>query len=235
MSIKETTGRATRDRRRAVGQPIRDRRRAERKVWASGLIASLLLHVLFVLAGGRRPIPESPFAAAGPDAGDDRAARGGLQALNVALRPPRPVRPAEIPLPVDVEIEPVEIDAEPVFDMAALLGDDPGPLGPPGLDDGDGEGAGGTAGEGLLQVLPPTPRGMIIPPANKKLRGVRVQVWVFVDEEGHVVPDSTRLNPPTRDRGFNRQLVREAAQWIFRPGTRDGEPVAAWFPYTVIM
>ncbi len=224
MKIKETTGQAT-----------RDRRRAERRIWRGGLVASLLLHLLFVLAGGRRPIPESPFAAAGPDAGDDRAARGGVQAVNLVSPPPRPIRPAEIPLPVDIEIEPVEIDAEPSFDMAALLGEDPGPLGPPGLDDGDGKGDGGTAEEGLLRVLPPAPRGMIIPPANKKLRGVRVQVWVFVDERGRVVPDSTRLNPPTRDRGFNRQLVREAAQWIFRPGTRDGQPVAAWFPYTVIM
>ena len=220
MNIDETTG-----------QETRERRRAERRLWRNGLVASLLLHVLFVLAGGRSPIPDSPFAPAGPDAGGDRAAKGGLQAVNLVSPPPRPVAPPEIPLPVDIEIEPVEIDVEVAFDMAALLGEDPGPLGPPGLNDGDGEGGGGVAKAGLLRVLPPKPRGMIIPPANKKLRGVRVQVWVFVDEEGHVVPDSTRLNPPTRDRGFNRQLVREAAQWIFRPGTRDGRPVAAWFSW----
>ena len=76
---------------------------------------------------------------------------------------------------------------------------------------------------------------MIIPPANKGLRGVEVQVWVFVNEHGRVVADSTRLDPPTRDRGFNRQLMREAAQWVFRPGTLDGKPVAAWFPYVISM
>ena len=196
---------------------------------------SLLFHLFVLVFGGQRPIPLSPFAAAGPDAGDNRAAAGGMQAVNVITPPSRPIIPPPIPLPVEIEIDPVVLDTEPSFDEAALLGERPGPIGPPGLENGDGKGDGGTAAEGLRRLMPPTPRGMIIPPANKDLRGTSVQVWVFVNELGQVVPDSTRLDPPTRNRGFNRQLIREAALWIFRPGTRDGEPVASWFPYTISM
>jgi len=212
------------------------RRRKERKLWASGLAASVLIHLLVLLAGGiSPPIPLSPFAAAGPKAGDNRAAAGGMQALNVLVPPSIPIVPPKIPMPTDVVIEPVELETAPVFEAASVLGEKPGLPGLPGLADGDGAGDGGTADEGLQRLVPPAPRGMIIPPANKKLRGVEVQVWVFVAERGRVVPDSTRLDPPTRDRGYNRQLVREAAQWVFRPGTQDGQPVAAWFPYVISM
>ena len=76
---------------------------------------------------------------------------------------------------------------------------------------------------------------MIIPPANKSLKGERVQVWVFVSEDGRVVADSTRLRPPTSDRDFNERLIREAAEWIFEPGRKGGKPVATWFPYTISM
>lgn len=211
------------------------RRRKDRKVWGAAMAASVLLHLLILSARGAPPIPPSPFAAAGPKAGDDRAAAGGMQAMNILVPPTVPLAPPEIPIPVEIEIEPLEMVAEPVLDVAAVLGERPGLPGPPGLENGEGAGDGGTASEGLRRLLPPTPRGMIIPPANKGLRGVEVQVWVFVDEHGRVVADSTRLDPPTRDRGFNRQLVREAAQWVFRPGTLDGKPVAAWFPYVISM
>jgi hypothetical protein len=76
---------------------------------------------------------------------------------------------------------------------------------------------------------------MIIPPTDPDLRGTRIQVWVFVDEGGRVVPDSTRLDPPTRDGAFNRRLIREAAEWVFRPATQEGRAVASWFPYRIIM
>jgi len=56
-----------------------------------------------------------------------------------------------------------------------------------------------------------------------------------VDATGAVVPDSTRLEPPTKDRDFNRRLIREASEWVFRPASRDGRPIAAWFPYRIIM
>ena len=129
---------------------------------------------------------------------------------------------------------PVEFDIEPDVDLSDLVGESAGVLpGPPGIPGGTGRGDGGTGTEGLFRLVPPSPRGMIIPPNNPSLRGREVEVWVFVDATGKVVADSTRLNPPTSDRGFNRRLIEEAAEWVFNPAMKGGEPVAAWFPYTI--
>ncbi len=210
---------------------IRPRLRDERRRYAWGLAAALLLHLLVVLFGGERPMPRMAKAAAGPDAGDDLAARGGMQAMQIRARAPRPVpRPLD-PVFVEVDVEALDIPDETLADLASLEGLDPGPPGPPGLPDGLGSGGGGEDAEGQELIQLPTPRGMIIPPTNSGLSGVEVRVWVFVDEVGRVVPDSTRLDPPTRDRGFNRQLIREAAEWAFLPGTLDGKPVGSWFNF----
>ncbi|MEJ2204411.1 MAG: hypothetical protein P8170_09895 [Gemmatimonadota bacterium] len=212
-----------------------DRRRRERTVWRMGLLLSVLVH-LFIFLGWRGPvIPMSPFAAAGPRAGDNRAARGSMQALNMSVPPSRPIIRPPRPLAVSVEIEPVEFEDSETLDPSSVLGDAPGDDEGPGLETGTGEGDGGTAEEGLYRLQPPSPRGMIIPPANENLKGTTVEVWVFVDERGRVVPDSTRLNPPTRDRGFNQRLIREAAEWVFRPAVQGGKPVASWFPYQISM
>lgn len=210
------------------------RRQRDRRRWRCAYLASLVLHIFVLMPGGGRPIPPTPFAAAGPRANDARAAMGGMQAIHVVSPPPRPIERPRAPLPVEIEIEPVVIEQEPIFDPAALIGERPG-LDDPGLANGDGRGDGGTATGGLRRLLPPSPRGMIIPPANRNLRGVEIDVWILVDASGQVVADSTRLDPPTRDRGFNRQLIREAAQWVFRPGTKDGQSVAAWFVYRISM
>ncbi|MDX1647367.1 MAG: hypothetical protein R3304_09505, partial [Longimicrobiales bacterium] len=195
----------------------------------------IAFHLLVFLGWQGQVIPESPFAAAGPHSGDDRAAAGSMQALNIRTPPPRRIIPPPVPIEVAVEIEPVEFEDEVQVDAADALGEEPGALEGPGLEDGTGEGAGGDAAEGRNDLQPATPRGMIIPPTNRDLRGTEVQVWVFVDERGRVVPDSTRLDPPTRDRGFNRRLIEEASEWVFRPATRQGEPVASWFPYRISM
>lgn len=197
-------------------------------MWRIALVASLLFHLLVLLVGGRRPLPRSPLAAAGPNAGDMRAARGGLQAMNIRVPPPRPIIPPPAPVLTQIEVDPVEFDAEAEFDLAAVLGEKPGD-GPPGLD-GDGEGDGGDATEGLSSVILPRPRGVIIPPDHKDLK--EVTVWVFVNVEGRVVADSIRLEPRTGNRGLDRELVNEAAQWRFYPASRGGQPVAAWTSFT---
>jgi hypothetical protein len=214
---------------------VRDRRHHERRVWRRGLLVSALLHLIVFFGWQGNVIPSSPFAAAGPRAGDNRAAAGGLQALNVRTPPTRPILPPPTPIAVEVEVEPVEFEQEVEFDPASVLGEKPGLLEGPGLADGTGAGDGGNAEEGLFRLQPATPRGMIIPPQNDGLRGTEVQVWVFVNERGRVVADSTRLDPPTRDRGFNRRLIREAAEWVFRPAVQEGRPVASWFPYKISM
>jgi hypothetical protein len=214
---------------------VRDRRHNERRVWRRGLLVSALLHLIVFFGWQGSVIPSSPFAAAGPRAGDNRAAAGGLQALNVRTPPTRPIVPPPTPIAVEVEVEPVEFEQEVEFDPASVLGEKPGLLEGPGLADGTGAGDGGNAEEGFFRLQPATPRGMIIPPQNDGLRGTEVQVWVFVNERGRVVADSTRLDPPTRDRGFNRRLIREAADWVFRPAVQEGRPVASWFPYKISM
>jgi hypothetical protein len=213
----------------------KDRRRQERHVWRTGLLVSALFHLLLFFGWRGNVIPPSPFAAAGPRAGDNRAAAGSLQALNIRTPPVVPIIPPPEPIVVEVEIEPVEFEDEMAVDPASVLGEQPGLDDGPGLDNGPGEGDGGNTEEGLYRPQPASPRGMIIPPTNRDLRGTEVQVWVFVDAAGHVVADSTRLDPPTRDSAFNRRLIREAAEWIFRPAVQEGHPVASWFPYRISM
>lgn len=212
-----------------------ERRRRERRIWRTGLLLSALFHLLIFFGWRGNVLPASPFAAAGPRAGDVRAAAGGMQAITVHTPPPRPIVPPPVPIAVDVQVEPVEFEETVELDPASVLGEKPGDLEGPGLENGDGRGDGGNAEEGLYRMQPATPRGMIIPPTNNELRGTEVQVWVFVDARGRVVADSTRLEPPTRDRGFNRRLIREAAQWVFRPATERGIPIASWFPYRIAM
>ena len=218
---------------RSVGE----RKAALGRVFRNALLISLALHLLLFFGWRTISIPQSPFAAAGPRAGDSRAAPGGggIQTLNLAIPPSRPIVPPQVPLISLDDVPPVDFDLEPQVDVAALMGEAPGLEPGPGIEGGTGRGDGGNAASGRFRVIPPSPRGMIIPPTNSDLRGKQVEVWVFVNAAGRVVPDSTRLNPPTSDRGFNRRLIREAAEWVFNPATREGQPVAAWFPYTISM
>jgi hypothetical protein len=214
-----------------------ERRRLERPVWLRGVVASAALHLLVLLYFPTQSIPVSPNAAAGPRAGDDRAAAGGLQTMNMRVPPPRPVTPPSIPVPTLTDVQPVEFepDPDPVFEPAAITGDMLSLDSAPGIADGTGEGDGGTSDEGLFRLEPPRPQGLIPPrpPDDDRLRGTEVRVWVFVDARGRVVADSTRLDPPTPNRGYNRRLIRDAAEWRFYPAERDGRAVASWFDYNV--
>lgn len=216
-----------------VDLDVKARRREERKVWRNALAASFLLHALVFVLWGYDPLPLSPFAAAGPRAGDDRAAGGSMQALNLQTPPSRPVVPPPLPVPTIDDVEDMEFDEEPSLEESSMAGAGLEGLEGPGMEDGTGRGDGGSADEGLNRMTPPTPRGVIFPPLSDELKGSEIQVWVFVDERGRVVPDSTRLRPPTGDRSYNRRLIEEAAEWIFLPARRGGEPIATWFPYTI--
>ncbi len=213
-----------------------------------GLVLSLLGHAALFLYFNDRPIPPSPFSAAGERRGDARAALGGgMQAVDLRSPPPEVESPPEpIPQPTEdvLEVEPepepevleVGIVAPELSDVAMLPGL-PGAEEGPGLADGTGQGDGGTEAEGLFRVVPPRPRGMILPPRDPpdRVRGREVDVWVFVSSVGRVIADSTRLDPPTGDRGFDRRLREHAAGWVFEAARRDGSPVAEWFRYTIIM
>jgi hypothetical protein len=210
-----------------------ERRRRDRSLWRTAMGVSLLLHLLLFLAWPSDPLLVSPFSAAGPRAGDDRAASGSMQAMNIRVPPTRPITPPPVPVFTVDPVEMLEFDEEAELEPSAFQGDAPGELEGPGLENGEGEGDGGNADEGRFRVIPPVPRGMIWPPESKKLDDIDLEVWVWVDASGRVVPDSTTLRDPTSDRDFNRRLVAEAAEWIFEPARRGGEPVASWFPYRI--
>lgn len=217
------------------GLTVEARRRQERRIWRSAFGLSVLAHLLVFFLWRTNPLPLSPFAAAGPRAGDNRAAGGSLQAMQLRIAPPRPIVPPPVPLPSVTMPEVLEFNPEPAVSLASALGDQAGPAQGPGLPGGTGRGDGGTAEEGYFRLIPPSPRGMIVPPSDRRLRGREIQVWVFVDETGRVIADSTRLDPPTPDPALNRRLRAEAAQWVFDPARRGGKPVAAWFPYVISM
>ncbi len=220
---------------------IEARRERETSRWRRSLVVSVGVHlvILLLLFAGRPPIPPSPFAAAGPRAADDRAAAGGMQVVTIQAPPQREVvrPPPPILTPSFETVEVVEFDDVPQLEnvQAQAAGELPIPDLGPGVEQGEGQGDGGTTDEGRFRMIPPSPRGMIIPPTNRELRGSHVEVWVFVDERGRVVPDSTRLDPPTRDGSFNRRLIREASEWVFAPARRGTETIAAWFPYRISM
>ncbi len=229
------------------GQRRTDELRARaRRIWRVAFLLSLGVHLLIFLIFGGDLAPPSPFAAAGPRAGDDRAAAagGGMQAVNLRVVEPQPVprAPAPIPAPEVVveEPEPIpepEVSTVEVAELPGTGGKEQGVGTETGIEGGTGRGDGGTEDEGRFRVVPPSPRGLILPPGDRpgKVRGKEVTVWVFVTEAGVVVADSTRLLPPTGDSKFDERLRRQAAQWVFQPARRDGAAVAEWFRYIITL
>lgn len=65
--------------------------------------------------------------------------------------------------------------------------------------------------------------------------GFDLDVWVFVNESGEVVSDSTCLHPPTWNHEYNKRVISEMTEWSFRPAIRNGVPVGAWFSWGIRM
>jgi len=217
--------------------------RRHRRIMRLSLLVSVLVHVLIFLWSGRFGPLMVLDSAAGRRTGDDRpSAAGGIQGvtlrvepeIEVVVRPPDPIVVPDIIVEVEEFRPEIEIDIEGIgFD--GLAGDDIGESEGPGLDGGDGTGDGGTGDEGLLRQLPPSPRSLMTAPSGtpSSIRGREIQVAVFVDESGRVVPDSTRIQPPSGNSNYDEELLRRAAQWLFEPASRGGERIAAWFEYTL--
>ncbi len=212
---------------------VEERRRRERPVWRVALVLSLLVHLAVLLNLETASNLVSPFAAAGPRVGDDKAAAGSMQAMNMVVPPSVPIIPPPIPTPTIEPVEVLEFDEDARVLPAENLGvglEGPGPV---GLEDGTGAGDGGTADEGRFRMTPPTPRAMILPTFADALKERGVAIWVWVDVSGRVVADSTRLEPPTSDRKLNERLIAEAADWQFEPARQGGQAVASWYDYRV--
>ena len=222
--------------------------------WISlvAFLVSLGVHVLIFVIFWGDGVPRSPFAAAGPRAGDDRAAPagGGMQVVRLQVAAVQPAQAMPIPVPTpEVVVEEVpEPEPEPQPEPAQVevpkveVSAEPGSGGTQagvgevlGREGGTGRGDGGTEAEGRYRGEPPKPRGLILPPGDRpgKVRGKEVTVWVFVTETGEVVPDSTRLIPSTGDSKFDERLRRQAAEWVFQPAMRGGKAVAEWFRWVV--
>ena len=209
----------------------------ERSLWRAGLLLSLLIHLLLLLIFRTSPERLTPYAAAGPAAGDPVAAPGGGGMRAVVLRPPVEIKVP--PKPETPIVKPVEVlPEEPILSFSDLEIPKPGegkidaPEIGPGTPGGEGKGDAGNAMTGLRRLIPPTPRGVIMAPLARppSVRGKEVTVWVFVNAAGSV--DSVRLEPPTADGGYNDNLIRNAHNWVFEPAERAGRPVASWWNYT---
>jgi outer membrane biosynthesis protein TonB len=222
--------------------------------WA--LVVSLFFHIAVLLwFRAELLVPESPFAAAGPRSGDAAAAAGGgTQVVQIQVTQPEiQPEPSElvivpaIPVPVP-EPEPEVEDVKPKPEVVAVstaatiatatgIGENRGDRTGAGIEGATGRGDGGNAEEGLFRLVPPSPRGLILPPSDRpgKLRGKEVDVWVFVTARGQVLADSTRVDPSTGDGKFDDRLRKQAAEWVFEPARKAGQPVAEWFRYTIIL
>lgn len=211
-----------------------ERRRRERPVWWWALGASVALHLVVFLSWPATTVLVSPFSAAGPRAADDQAASGSLQVIDLArAAPPEPLVPPPVPTITVDPVVVVEFDDDARVQPSEVSGAGLPDLAPPGTATGEGAGDGGTSDEGRFTVIPPEPRAMILPTFADELRERGAEVWVWVDVDGRVVPDSTRLQPPTSDRSLNRRLREEASDWRFLPARRGGEAVASWYNYRI--
>jgi outer membrane biosynthesis protein TonB len=219
------------------------------RTYRRSLVVAVVLHLMLVLLfRAAIPIPEVPRSAAGPDTGDDQAAKGGgseLIAYTVALPPPTEVPVIPVPVPVPSEIPQPRVEQPPTPPQApsatpgqvASAGEGRGQDTGPGTDRGTGTGGGGTDEDGSSRVIAPSPRGLILPPSDRpaRVRGNTVSVYVFVTERGSVVSDSTRIAPSSGDSRFDTRLKRQAAEWVFNPARRNGQAVAEWFRYEIVL
>ena len=206
---------------------------AERTRWRASYLASILIHLSVLLLWRDSSLPASPKAAAGPRNADNRAASGSMQVLRVRTPPPIPVVRPVIPIPVEVVVESMLLDEEFVLEPPSVEGDLAVAEGDAGIAEGDGDGDGGDANEGLFRMESPEAHGLLLPPPYDRGFKADIEVWVWVGADGGVVPDSTRLSPPTEDSDFNRRMIEEANKWSFTPGRREGNPVASWFIYSI--
>ena len=189
---------------------------------------SVAVHFLLFFIWKITAIPISSSMPLGAEQSEGAVDEGSLRALSIWVPPKLPVSPSPIPIPSQIDIRETKLPQITEREAVSALGKSPSLDKPLGLRDGFG-----TTYQGTSDWMPATPRDMIIPSNKHDLNGKEIQVWVFVDESGGVIPDSTYIDPVPENEDFNRRLIRQAAEWLFRPATRDGKPVASWFTYRI--
>lgn len=228
-----------RDNSGGVETPSRRNSARQRNALWTGLAISAAFHAL-LLFGWRVPAADNPGSlAAGPRAGDIRAAEGGGEMTALAIAAPRPI---EVPAPPqtrpqirDPELRVTEPERHVI--AASLSGPSGGTPAEgrsgPGLPGVDGAGDGGSDRAGRDRRSPPTPRSITPrwdPP--QALRGQRVMLRVHVDALGEPTGE-IEIRPRIADSGFEKQLRRDVLAMDFMPARRDGRPVADWAELTL--
>lgn len=234
-----------------------------RRARALGILGTVLLHLVLVLSFRDTAVPiRETSAAAGPPRGDLRPSGGGsgMTMIDVRLEvpPETPVEEVvEVPEPV---VEPVEVlvpeevvepTPVPTPDPPVAVAPQPSAPGTGGAGtggqagtstgeatgSGEGAGGGGDGDGGASRIIPPTPRGLFIPPSGppSSARGKEITVWVYVSEAGRVERNSVRLEPPTSDNRYNQRLIQSVAEWVFDPARQDGRAVPVWYPFQIIL
>lgn len=139
-----------------------------------------------------------------------------------------------IPDPTPDDPEPIEIEEGDSYelgdaDQEFFVGDPGGvPNGVPGARAGAVRaGEGGVASPVVLRQVDPE----YTPEATR--RGIQGEVWIeaVVDTEGRVV--EPRLLRGLPDEELNRRAMEAIQRWQFKPGMKDGQPVAVIAVFTV--
>ena len=212
-----------------------DRRFRESKVWLISFVLSVMLHLTLSIYWWGEEIFTLP--AADNQGVDNSGDQSELSVIRVVrIQPPaqnqvvRPVTPRIV-----LEVLPsVEMEVIPSIEVSSPFSDVLGYAKERSLLTIPTAGNQGL-GARSTPTTPPLPRGIVVPQFIGGLDIEEIEIGVFIDEEGRVVSDSTRIVSPTMSSSFYSQLIEQATEWIFDPATRAGKAVSSWFFYTIRM
>lgn len=214
-------------------EPSRRNSARNRKALIVGFSLSALFHAV-VLLGWRTPATDHQGSlAAGPRAGDFRAAEGGGEIIAIAIAPPRPI---EIPAPpAEVLLADLQVTDTPErrIQPVDLAGPDGGAMrladrSGPGLVGADGRGDSGADAEGRDRNSLAIPRS-IVPriDAPREMRGMTISIRVHVSARGKPT-GAIVFEPSIPDSGFEKRLRDDFLGMDYHPASRNGRPVADW-------
>lgn len=99
-----------------------------------------------------------------------------------------------------------------------------------------GRGGNGAARQGTEMPVAINSESPFQYPADLFDQGVEgeVRLRLFVDPQGRVVPESTRVSSSSGTPGFDSVAVRGSVELRFAPGQRDGQPIGMAFYLPVV-
>tara|TARA_B100000586_G_scaffold242498_1_gene196397 strand:- start:23 stop:685 length:663 start_codon:yes stop_codon:yes gene_type:complete len=212
-----------------------DRRLLESIVWLKSFLLSTMVHISFFFLWWGEEVPQNvSMATQSFEGSGDSKPFGRIEWIRIQstsreaeLRPIVPLLELEISLAIEIEdtpiIEGTQILSKDLNEFhSGLFGDQLS------AEEND-------MGDNSDRTVPPLPRNIVIPQFIEDQDLEEIEVGVFVDEGGRVVPDSIRFVTPIYNDNIRKQLIEKAAEWIFDPATAAGKPVGSWFFYTIRM